>query len=40
MVLYIRKLAYAVARFGAKIASLALAKRPLSIWWAMYQIKA
>lgn len=37
---HVRKLAYFVARFGATVASLALAKRPLSIWWAMYQIKA
>jgi hypothetical protein len=40
MARHVRKLAYFVARFGATVASLALAKRPLSIWWAMYQIKA
>jgi len=40
MARHLRKLSYFVARFGATVASLALAKRPLSIWWAMYQIKA
>jgi hypothetical protein len=37
---HVRKLVYLVNRFGANATSLALAKRPLSSWWAIYQIRA
>jgi hypothetical protein len=37
---HVRKLVYLVDRFGATATSLALAKRPLSSWWAIYQIQA
>lgn len=37
---HVRKIVYFLTRFGATVAALALAQRPLSIWWAMYQIKA
>ncbi|KAG8778991.1 hypothetical protein FRC16_003546 [Serendipita sp. 398] len=40
LVEHIRKLAHFVTRFGATAASLALAKRPLSVWWVCAQIKA
>ncbi|CCA70549.1 hypothetical protein PIIN_04486 [Serendipita indica DSM 11827] len=35
-----RKVVYFVSRFGASRAAIALAKRPLSVWWVCSQIKA
>jgi hypothetical protein len=30
---------YFVNRFGGSAAALAMAKRPLSMWWALYQLR-
>ena len=36
---HVRKTVQFVARFGTRVATVALAKRPLGIWWSMAQIR-
>lgn len=37
---HVRMMGYFVAKFGAAVAALTVSKRPLSVWWAMYQIRS
>jgi len=39
VVQHVRKTVQFVARFGTRVATVALAKRPLGIWWSMFQIR-
>ena len=39
IVKHVRKTVQFIARFGTRVATVALAKRPLGIWWSMFQIR-
>jgi hypothetical protein len=39
IVKHVRKTVQFVAKFGTRVATVALAKRPLAIWWSMCQIR-
>lgn len=39
VVQHVRKTVQFVARFGTRVATVAMAKRPLGIWWSMFQIR-
>jgi len=39
IVKHVRKTVQFVAKFGTRVATVALAKRPLGIWWSMFQIR-
>jgi NADH:ubiquinone oxidoreductase subunit B-like Fe-S oxidoreductase len=39
IVQHVRKTALFISRFGTRVATVALAKRPLGIWWSMFQVR-
>ena len=39
IVQHVRKTVQFIARFGTRVATVAMAKRPLCIWWSMFQIR-